>query len=81
MIAIVLNVIGLSMNAAGVILLFFFAMPYRIPTPRGGYIVTGSPDPDDALTDKRFKMRSHLGLSLVMLGTGLQIAAALLSAW
>lgn len=78
---IVLNVIGLLLNAAGVILLFFFAMPYRTRSEGKSVVTVFVP----TVAEKNLKQEARYdrfaitGLVAVLLGTSLQIAAALLS--
>jgi hypothetical protein len=72
-----LNIIGLLMNAAGVILLFLFAMPFRTRT--GGYTVriTEGSDPEMVRVEGWFDKLGWLGLGLIVLGTVVQIIAIL----
>jgi hypothetical protein len=71
------NIAGLVMNAAGVILLFFFGMPYRTRT--GGYstYITEQPDPKVARAEVWFDVLGWLGLALIILGTAAQIGVIL----
>jgi hypothetical protein len=72
------NIAGLVMNMAGVILLFFFGMPYR--TRMAGYdaYVTEESDPKAASTEAWYDALGWLGLALILLGTAAQISAILL---
>jgi hypothetical protein len=73
-----LNIAGLVMTLAGVILLFHFAMPFR--TRMGGYsgYVTENPDPKEVRAERRYDVLGWLGLALIVLGTAAQIIAILL---
>ncbi|MBU3259301.1 hypothetical protein KPG71_04660 [Roseovarius sp. PS-C2] len=71
------NTIGLVLDIAGVILLFFFGLPPEVR--RGGksfIILEGSDTPDskkEASKAKWFDRTSWLALGLLVLGFGLQI--------
>jgi hypothetical protein len=73
--AAICNVVGLIMNLAGVILLFFYVMPRRVRT--GGYqvLLGNPPDQTAAKKERRFDLLSWAGLSLVVVGTLFRIAA------
>jgi hypothetical protein len=71
-----LNTSGLILNAAGVLLLFYFGMPYRTRTegkhPRTFVLL----DRDEIQkTERRYDLLGRLGLSLILLGTVLQVYA------
>ena len=73
-----LNVIGLLANLAGVILLFRYGMPYRVASPEGDFFITEKPSPEGQMIDRRYKILGFLGLGFILVGTGLQILAALI---
>jgi hypothetical protein len=78
--AAICNVVGLIMNLAGVILLFFYVMPRRVRTA-GYQTLYGLPaDQNVANKERRFDLLSWVGLSLVVVGTLFQIAATVLPA-
>jgi hypothetical protein len=71
-----LNTSGLILNAAGVLLLFYFGMPYRTRTegkhPRTFVLL----DRDKIQkTERRYDQLGRLGLLLILLGTVLQVCA------
>lgn len=73
---VLLNIAGLAMNAIGVILLFYFAIPYRVRT--GGNQVTWRTeniDEDTVRAERKYRLLSYLGLSLVLAGTVAQVIA------
>jgi hypothetical protein len=73
-----LNIAGLAMSAFGVILLFYFAIPYRVRT--GGNQVTWQTeniDEDTVRAERKYRLLSYLGLSLVLAGA----LAQSISAW
>jgi hypothetical protein len=75
-----LNVFGLVASLVGVILLFRYGMPYRIPM--GGYSILtpdNPTDPNGAATDTLYSWLGWLGLGLIIVGTVAQIAATLFS--
>jgi len=76
-----LNIAGLILSATGVILLFFFAMPYRTRSEGKSpitVVIPGSPAKLVELEEARYDHFARLGLAAVALGTILQIWAALL---
>lgn len=70
-----LNIWGLLANAAGVIILFRFAMPYRISSEGGESIVTEGVAAAEARRDTIYRWLGYLGLALVVIGTLLQLKA------
>ena len=74
-----LNVFGLVANLIGVILLFRYGMPYRIPTEGFSFLTTETPNPAELATDTLYWWLGLLGLSLIVVGTGAQIVATLFS--
>ena len=70
----VLNTAGLILNAAGVLLLFYFGMPYRTRTqgkhPRTFVLL----DRDEIQKIERsYDLLGSAGLILILLGTALQV--------
>lgn len=68
-----LNVLGLALNAAGVALLFFFGMPFRVRT--GGDTVTWKADKKDSSVlrqERYYAALAYLGFVLILLGTAAQ---------
>jgi hypothetical protein len=77
--ATILSIAGLVLNAMGVILLFFFAMPYRTGSQAKSpitVVIPGSPERIVEL-EARYDHFAWLGLAAVVLGTVLQIWVAL----
>ena len=71
-----LNILGLIANLVGVVLLFRYGMPYRVPY-RGSFILREDDDADEPKRDAVYKRLGYLGLLLIIVGTGLQIAGAI----
>ena len=73
-----LNICGLLLNLAGVVLLFLFGMPFRIAT--GGQTVTWTAANIDLLIKKLddvYTVLGWLGLLAIVLGTLLQVWATM----
>jgi hypothetical protein len=70
-----LNICGLLANATGVIILFRFAMPYRISSEGGDIITTENVADTEIRNDKVYRWLGYLGLALVIGGTFLQMWA------
>jgi hypothetical protein len=77
--ATILNIGGLLMNLAGVILLFRYGMPYRVRTEGVSYYVTEDVDKREVATERRYDSLGKLGLFLIVTGTAAQILGALLT--
>jgi hypothetical protein len=75
----ILNVGGLLMNLAGVILLFRYGMPYRVRTEGVSYLITEDIDKREVATEWRYDWLGKLGLFLIVAGTAAQILGALLT--
>ncbi len=75
-----LNVTGLVLGLIGVILLFRYGMPYQIRTEGKTPITKMLPGASNTIErERRYNRLGWLGLLLICLGTGLQIAATLMS--
>jgi hypothetical protein len=74
-----LNIVGLVLNAVGVILLFFFAMPYRTRSEGKSPITVVIPGSSEKALEQEalFGRVAWVGLAAVVLGTILQIWTAL----
>jgi hypothetical protein len=75
-----LAVAGLTLNLAGVVLLFLFGMPFRIPTHGGIPIVSDVPRAEQRAmlaTDAFYFWIGVGGLAFIIVGTLLQVAAVL----
>jgi hypothetical protein len=73
------NITGLLMNLAGVILLFRYGMPYRVRT--GGNQarwLSGSVDQKTVRAERLYDRLGMLGLILIVSGTAAQIGAIFL---
>jgi hypothetical protein len=73
-----LNIAGLLMNLAGVILLFRYGMPYRVRSGGLNFYVTENVDEGEIASERRYDRLGLLGLILIVLGTLAQITATLL---
>ena len=73
-----LSTIGLLASLVGVFLLFRYGMPFRVPSSEGGdYIMSEQADPAGLRIDATYKAIGYVGLALIFVGTGFQIAGAL----
>jgi hypothetical protein len=74
----VLSVVGLAFNLVGVLILFRWGMPFRVARGGIGYIALERKDEAAAALDHIYLICGWAGLVLLILGTVLQILAALL---
>jgi hypothetical protein len=74
-----MNISGLSLNLIGVLLLFFFGMPYHIRSEGQSYIVTEQTNAAEEARDALFSKLGFAGLVLIAVGTFLQIVGTWVS--
>lgn len=72
------NIAGLALNLAGVILLFRFGMPYRVPQINEGSLFADEPTSRDRETNQRYKIWGKIGLAAIVIGTASQAVATLI---
>jgi hypothetical protein len=72
----VLTVTGIALNAVGVIILFRFAMPYRV-RKEGPALLVRHANASEKSEERHYDMASRIGLALVIMGAGLQSWGAL----
>jgi hypothetical protein len=75
----VLNIIGLSFNLVGVLILFRWGMPFRVPMRGAVPIILEGIDEKAVALDHTYVICGYIGLVLLILGTVLQIIATLMS--
>lgn len=68
-----LSSLGLLLDIAGVVLLFFFGLPADVHQGGGTAVLWGG-GPENAKRYRRARALSRLGLALLVAGFGLQIA-------
>jgi hypothetical protein len=69
-----LNIIGLVLNLAGVLILFLWGMPFRVEIrPASQFNTLG-----DIALDHIYMICGYVGLSALLIGIGLQIIVQLL---
>jgi hypothetical protein len=73
----VLNSIGLTLDIAGVVLLFKYGLPAEV-SRTGAQVVAYGSDPDEKKRYKRYQWGGRIGLALLIGGFGLQLASNLL---
>jgi hypothetical protein len=72
----VLNLIGLVLNLAGVLILFRYGMPFHVPTGGAVAYVTEEPDQAEIALEHRYTVYGYIGLACLIVGTILQMVAA-----
>ncbi|OWU66888.1 hypothetical protein ATO1_25900 [Phaeobacter sp. 22II1-1F12B] len=72
------TVAGISLNTIGVLLLFAFGMPFRIPTGGRAFLELIGPSDRAVMLDLIYTVLAWVGLVFVLLGNGLQILSAVL---
>jgi hypothetical protein len=78
--SVVSNIAGLVLNLAGVVLLFRYGMPFRVRTGGVITIISEQIDPATIHAEKVYEFWGWVGLGAIVIGTGLQIVAAVLAA-
>ena len=74
----VLTVVGLAFTLVGVLILFRWGMPFRVPSGGAIHIVTEQSDTAGMALDRIYEVCGWIGLALLILGTVLQIVATLM---
>lgn len=69
---------GIALNVFGVLGLFYFGAPFRLPTGGANMVVVGSTPHGKAL-DAVFSVFAWISLAFVIVGSGLQAYAVWLS--
>lgn len=67
---------GLTINLAGVVLLFRYGMPYRVETRGRSYLLLEEDDADAVRVEAFYRKLGKLGLVLIVIGTVLQAWSA-----
>lgn len=73
-----LQVVGLSLDIAGVFLIFYFGIPPRVDPEGHTYFIMEQPDELEKQKANRYRKRSNLGLYLLVGGFALQILGTVL---
>lgn len=73
-----LNLIGLILGLAGVLILFRWGMPFRVETGGAVTIITEGSSQEAIAVERIYKVCGYVGLGLLILGTMLQVVAVLM---
>jgi hypothetical protein len=71
----VLNLVGLALNLAGVLVLFRYGMPFHVPTGGAVHLILEQADQAEAELERRYKNYGYIGLIFLIVGTILQMVA------
>jgi hypothetical protein len=74
----ILNIVGLALNMIGVLILFRWGMPFRMTTGGRISLVLEQTDAGAAMLDQIYAICGWVGLVMLIIGTLLQIVAALM---
>lgn len=74
----VLNIVGLTFNLLGILILFRWGMPFRVPTGGMQMLALYGKNEGAVVLDRIYMICGWVGLVLLILGTVFQIVAALL---
>jgi hypothetical protein len=74
-----LNIAGLVLNLIGVLMLFFWGMPFRTRTGGARYRIIQQTSEEAIALERRNEILGYVGLTALILGTLCQIIATLLS--
>ena len=69
---------GLLASVAGVVILFYYGMPFHVPTYGHNYIFDSSINKPDIALEHRYEQRGYAGLAFLIVGTLLQMVPLLL---
>ena len=71
-----LNLIGLLLNLAGVLILFRYGMPFHVPTGGAVALITETRDQATIALEQRYEIYGYIGLGFLIVGTVSQMIAA-----
>lgn len=71
------NIVGIFLNAVGVVLLFYFAMPYRVRTDGEVRLILEQTDIEAKAAEGRYDICAKLGLVSILAGAVCQAVAAI----
>jgi hypothetical protein len=71
----ILNSAGLGLTLIGVLILFWFGMPFHVPTGGAVAFIAEQPDKDAIALERRYTIYGYIGLILLVVGTALQMIA------
>jgi hypothetical protein len=74
----VLNIVGLAFNLIGVLILFRWGMPFRVPTGGDIHLIAEQKNAGQAALDHIYAVCGWVGLVVLIVGTALQIVATLM---
>ncbi|MGD9982201.1 MAG: hypothetical protein AB7H66_17175 [Hyphomonadaceae bacterium] len=66
---------GLVANLVGVVMLFYFGMPFHVPQGGATYLSLEGTDENAIRKERFFQFMGFVGLGLIVVGTILQIVA------
>ena len=70
-----LNLIGLSLNLIGVLILFRYGMPFHVPSGGAVHLILEKTDQAEIDLERRYKVYGYIGLFLLVAGTFFQMLA------
>ena len=74
----VFALVGLALSLVGVLILFRWGMPFRVPSAGAINLIAEQSDPKAIALDRIYTICGYVGLSLLILGTVLQMVAVLM---
>lgn len=69
-------VIGIFLNMFGVLILFYYGMPFRVPKGGKGYLMLEQEYPAEKQIDANYQSKGYIGLVFVIAGSAMQAVAA-----
>ena len=74
------NLVSLALSLVGALILFRWRMPFRVPTGGAIEIIAEPSDPKEIALEHIYAICGYVGLSMLILGTVLQMVAVLMPA-
>ncbi len=72
-----LTLVGLFLGLVGVVILFYFGMPFHVPTHGFTALGTEAVNKADIALERRYTIYGYIGFACLVLGTCLQMLALL----
>lgn len=72
-----INALGIALNLVGVVLLFRYGMPYRVPRGGASFLLLEGTDHKDLEQEILYRRLGNVGLGFIVLGSIAQVYVAI----
>jgi hypothetical protein len=68
-----INMVGQGLSLVGLIMLFYFGMPFHVPTKGKSFLLLEETDFESLKKEQSYSVGGYIGFGLSVLGTALQM--------